>query len=312
MPKVALVIGHGIQTDGSWDCGTTWNGDTEAQLMKPIVGEAVAILREKGVAVYTDYPENDFNIIAGTGGANAWGADIYVSLHCDYCEAPSGTLPIIYPGSSSGAKLANALNSQVTKRMGIGTRGILQRDDMEVSRTSMPACIFETGCISRDNAILKRSKEYGQAVAYGILDYFNMEYTSAASPSPQSSGTAILLERGDEGEAVRQLQRDLSVCGYGPLVQDGDFGPATETAVREMQRYHGLDPDGIYGPLSDAALMGEVREIQKLLVKKGYTHLEVDGAAGEETIRCIHDVQYRNGLAVDGIVGQKTMAVLKN
>ncbi len=62
-----------------------------------------------------------------------------------------------------------------------------------------------------------------------------------------------LLGRGSAGEAVRDLQRNLSALGY-PLVVDGIFGRDTEKAVRTFQRDYGLDADGIVGPRTFAAI----------------------------------------------------------
>lgn len=68
------------------------------------------------------------------------------------------------------------------------------------------------------------------------------------------------LSKGTRGEGVRQLQMTLNEC-YGPypasggvkkfstaLVQDGKFGPATEAALKTVQRYVGTTVDGSYGP----------------------------------------------------------------
>ena len=51
---VGWYVGHGIDTSGRFDTGTTWNGLTEAQLMLPIVQAGVTALRACGVTVYTD------------------------------------------------------------------------------------------------------------------------------------------------------------------------------------------------------------------------------------------------------------------
>ena len=66
---------------------------------------------------------------------------------------------------------------------------------------------------------------------------------SEESPSP-------LLRRGSKGESVREVQRLLQGKGYdlGPCGVDGDFGSATEKAVRQFQADHGLTVDGVVGP----------------------------------------------------------------
>jgi len=56
-----------------------------------------------------------------------------------------------------------------------------------------------------------------------------------------------MLRLGSRGVAVKQLQRDLSSLGHR-LSVDGDFGPATERALKQFQRESRLKADGIFGP----------------------------------------------------------------
>jgi len=56
------------------------------------------------------------------------------------------------------------------------------------------------------------------------------------------------LRRGARGELVKQIQRKLRGD------PDGIFGPATEAALRQFQRDNGLVPDGIVGPRTWATL----------------------------------------------------------
>ena len=64
------------------------------------------------------------------------------------------------------------------------------------------------------------------------------------------------LRRGDKGEYVTLLQTQLVNRGYsvGPSGIDGDYGRATEAAVKEFQKDNGLKVDGICGPATWAAL----------------------------------------------------------
>jgi hypothetical protein len=70
---------------------------------------------------------------------------------------------------------------------------------------------------------------------------------------PAGSGVPALLAEGSVGEAVRDLQQNLSALGY-PLAVDGIFGTATEEAVRAFQSDHQLGADGVAGPSTLAAI----------------------------------------------------------
>lgn len=61
--------------------------------------------------------------------------------------------------------------------------------------------------------------------------------------------TLPTLRRGSRGSKVKELQYVL--C----LVTDGIFGPVTEEAVRDYQRSHGLEADGIVGPATWKSLL---------------------------------------------------------
>ncbi len=64
------------------------------------------------------------------------------------------------------------------------------------------------------------------------------------------------LRKGDSGTDVKELQEALLREGYdlGSYGADGKFGGETLSAVRAFQRANGLNPDGIVGPLTWAAL----------------------------------------------------------
>lgn len=61
-----------------------------------------------------------------------------------------------------------------------------------------------------------------------------------------------ILEKGDSGDAVKDLQRVLNA--WYPkdirLIVDGDFGTATENAVKFAQNKLGITADGVAGPVT--------------------------------------------------------------
>jgi len=65
----------------------------------------------------------------------------------------------------------------------------------------------------------------------------------------------MTLKRGDDGDAVEQLQLMLKAAGYDPGDIDGDYGKKTEAAVLAFQMdYPDVDDDGQAGAQTMAAL----------------------------------------------------------
>jgi N-acetyl-anhydromuramyl-L-alanine amidase AmpD len=90
-------------------------------------------------------------------------------------------------------------------------------------------------------------------------------------PVPVGEYADILLFRGSEGPQVAELQSRLKTEPYaGQLQVDGQFGPATEAAVKEFQRRtRGLRVDGIVGPATSAAMRLRVLPEQVVLMGVG-------------------------------------------
>lgn len=61
----------------------------------------------------------------------------------------------------------------------------------------------------------------------------------------------MLLRKGSKGQEVVELQQALGIK------TDGDFGPATEAAVKAYQKENGLVVDGIVGPQTFAVIREE-------------------------------------------------------
>lgn len=82
---------------------------------------------------------------------------------------------------------------------------------------------------------------------------FNGAYAAKleAAAKRYASGAAALpraLRLGDSGDDVVALQKGLCV------IADGEFGPATDAAVRRLQATRGLMVDGIAGTMTRRAL----------------------------------------------------------
>ena len=91
------------------------------------------------------------------------------------------------------------------------------------------------------------------------IDYVN----TGNSELYESETVKQTLRKGSKGDAVRELQTMLLKLGYdlGPCGIDGDFGKATEAAVRSFQSDHRLAADGICGAKTWAELEKSVNVI---------------------------------------------------
>jgi N-acetylmuramoyl-L-alanine amidase len=140
------------------------------------------------------------------------------------------------------------------------------------------------------------------------------------------------LRRGEAGEGVRDLQRRLAALGHDCAGDEaGEFGPATEAAVRAFQQQRGLLVDGLCGTQTWAALVesgfalgdrmlyfrqpmlrgDDVAELQRRLNTLGFDAGREDGILGHETAGAIVELQRNVGLAPDGICGPATVAALR-
>lgn len=179
---IAVQCGHGTSIDGGWDAGCVYGKYTEAGLMLKITKAAVKYLRASGIKVISDADSNNNkNMIADVKWANNIGAELYISIHCDYSKAPSGVMPLYV--SSSGKKLATALNKSIKSNMKMKSRGVQKRTDLwELNGTDMTACILETGAIKADLATLRdKSDAYGKAIAKGVCSYLGVTFKEKTS-----------------------------------------------------------------------------------------------------------------------------------
>jgi peptidoglycan hydrolase-like protein with peptidoglycan-binding domain len=144
------------------------------------------------------------------------------------------------------------------------------------------------------------------------------------------------LRRGDEGQAVRQLQRFLAAAGYKPGTADGVMGPVTENSLKAFQQSRGLTADGVVGPQTRKAvetvsqMLGslpaldpdgriirpgyrgqDVKYLQELLSIAGFKPGPADGVFGPKTQSALSEFQKEyGGLTVDGKLGPSTRRAL--
>ena len=161
--------------------------------------------------------------------------------------------------------------------------------------------------------------------------------TNNNTPVPESSSSSLKV--GSSGSEVKKLQQRLKDLGYLKGSVDGDFGAATETAVKNFQANNGLEVDGKAGPntltkvysssarkapsttktntprptntpftsLKNGSSGDDVRRMQNRLIELGYLDGRADGDFGDATEAAVRAFQARNGLTADGKAGTATL-----
>jgi hypothetical protein len=116
-------------------------------------------------------------------------------------------------------------------------------------------------------AAFKRYQQFLKAYGYtGAIDgkwgtatqnAHQKYYNSWHKPTPgKSSSGRPTIRKGAKGQQVKDLQIILNrdYPSYSKLKTDGDFGPGTESVVKEFQKRVGLNPDGVVGTATWAKL----------------------------------------------------------
>lgn len=97
----------------------------------------------------------------------------------------------------------------------------------------------------------------GSAAEYDSTRAWDLD---AVAGAPVINKQAAILKKGSKGPFVTELQQNLNTLGFGPLVDDGDFGAKTEAAVKAFQAKAGLETDGWAGPRTLDAIGKALKE----------------------------------------------------
>ena len=83
--------------------------------------------------------------------------------------------------------------------------------------------------------------------ATGIIDKktYDVLVSKKAVSKKQEEPSFTSIKRGDNGDAVKEIQTQLASLGYLSSSTDGKFGPGTEQAVQNFQDTNHLDSTGI-------------------------------------------------------------------
>ena len=111
---------------------------------------------------------------------NSWGADYFISLHCNASTVTtaSGSEAYVYSVGSAAYYLGEQILAGLNYATGLPNRGVRTNPSLYVlRRTRMPAVLVEMGYLTNpyDAALLSSDPQsFARGIYSGILDYLNI------------------------------------------------------------------------------------------------------------------------------------------
>ncbi len=210
--------------------GACANGLRECDIAFSVCEYLEAILDGYGVEVLGSMQSDE--LVDVVDAANASGADVFISVHCNAAESPEaeGTETLYCEGEGDDCELAECVNARIVDMIGTEDRGAKPDTSAAVGSlyvlraTEMPAILVELAFITNpDEAVLLRykQKEFAQAIALGVCDWAGITPTEEKHLQAPTAGIdeiAVLARKyesnGDPG-AVSTGAGDLGGVSYG-------------------------------------------------------------------------------------------------
>lgn len=148
------------------------NGNFEVQLSRPTPETQL------GSPQATD---SNASLRARVQAANAWGADYFISLHCNANPDPSasGSEAYVFRHAGEAYPLAEDILRGLHEATGLPNRGVMINPGLYVlRRTQMPAVLVEMGFITNPEEarlLSQRPDLFAKGIYNGILAYLGMQ-----------------------------------------------------------------------------------------------------------------------------------------
>lgn len=171
-----IFINPGHAPGGIPDPGAVGpSGLRESDVTADVSAMVVEYLQAAGCEAMS-YQSDSLQDICDT--SNAWGADLFVSIHCNSAENMNarGTETFCYSRGGNGEQLAECIQAQIVDSLGTVDRGVKTANFYVLRNTECPAVLVETAFISNavDEVLLadeSKQDEFARAIARGVTDY---------------------------------------------------------------------------------------------------------------------------------------------
>lgn len=277
MFKIAVDAGHCLKTAGKrlhkkLDATETREWTLNDRVARYFAEAATLYEGVELLRVDDTSGKKEVSLSARCKASNAWGADMYISMHHNAginLGTGGGIVAYSYKEKTKGAEYRDAIYAACIAAGGlVGNRydPTLTANFYVIKNTNAPAVLMEYGFMDSKTDVpvildVNYSKLMGYATMEAIAKVAGLKKKVNAKPVEDTGKVKLelpILKRGVKGEAVEAMQILLNGYGYscGDKGADGSFGPATEEAVEKYQKAAGLTADGSCGPKTWSNLLG--------------------------------------------------------
>ncbi len=209
--KIFINPGH-----GGADCGAVGHGLKEADVALKIGKRVETYLQAVGYTVKLfQYGGVDYDLETICQDANAFKADLFLSIHCNAATSTAKGTETYSSGGTKSTRLAELIQKQLVNSLPVVNRGVKTAGFYVLKHTEAPAVLVETAFIDNaDDAKLLRECEddFARAIARGVTDYFSLE-----KPLPDVVDTADFNPAGKLGSHFDSSEFTCHCCGRGTV-----------------------------------------------------------------------------------------------
>lgn len=173
--KIFIDPGHGGTNPGAIGV----NGVVEAEVNLDVALRLGRILQQAGYTVnYSRTGDTTVSLAERARLANEWGADYFVSIHCNSNVNPiyTGCETFFYREGSVSERFAITVNNALAEETGLNNIGTFQANFAVLRLTNMPAILVELALLSNPQDAQKLSEPAfrqlcAQGIANGIFEF---------------------------------------------------------------------------------------------------------------------------------------------
>ena len=241
-----------------------------------------------------DYISSNTDLYYGVSKANAWGADLFISIHFnkayDSYNGPLGSEVCVYSLFDTAQRVVNGLSS-----LGFKNRGQKIRTGLyELKHAAMKAMIIEVCFVEATGDVALYNKLGHDLIGKTIAESIANNKVNAPVVEPPVITKPII---NNTDSWIKRLQQECNKQGFSNQVVDGIPGSNTLNGC----------------PMVKKGARGNITKLlQEKLVSLGYITNGVDGIFGPGTNNAVRLYQKSNGLIADGIVGKNTWRKILN